>query len=158
MTKHRKKMSYRCNQSNQLLKKKSLTPAQFNYLVDNYYNDYFATEADNQRRRQMRNLINNNKTISQANSNPFIQQHQLTDTTTYFFYMNTYNYRYIVNNKLNPNGTRKVHASVFISGTGCWCDMGCFELQPGQTLAQYVQLCYQSTEGGKPYFIINPNV
>ena len=144
--------SYRCNQSAKLLQKKTLTPQQFNYLVDNYYNQYYATEAITQRRRQMRNLMNNNQTISQANQNPFLAQNRLTNTTTFFYYFNTYTYKYMVNNNLNPNGTRKVHAFVLIASTGCWCDMGCFELQPGQTLAQYVQLCYQSTEGGKPFF------
>lgn len=146
-------MSYRCNQSAKLLKKNTLTPQQFNYLVDNYYNDYYATEADGQRRRQMRNLINNNKTIGQANQNPFLPQNRVTNTTTFFYYFSTYTYKYIVNNNLNPDGTRKVHSFVFITSTGCWCNMGCFELQPGQTLAQYVQLCYQSTEGGKPFFV-----
>ena len=145
-------MSYHCNQSSKLLQKKRLTPVEFNYLVDNYYNDYYATVADGQRRRQMRNLINNNKTIAQANMNPFIQQHKDTNTTTFFYYFNTYTYKYNVNNLLNPDGTRKVRSFVFITSTGCWCDMGCFELQPNQTLAQYVQLCYKSTEGGKPFF------
>jgi hypothetical protein len=144
--------SYRCNQSAQILQKQRITPQEFNYLVDNYYSQYFATEAVTQRRRQMRNLMNNNQTIAQANRNPFLPQNRKTNTTTFFYYFSTYNYKYIVNNNLNPDGTRKVHAFVFISSTGCWCDMGCFELQPGQTLAQYVQLCYQSTEGGKPFF------
>ncbi len=128
------------------------TPAQWNYLVNNYYNEYYATEADTQRRRQERNLRNNNRSIQLANKNPFIQNHQQSGTTTYFFYMNTYNYKYIVYQP-DANGKRKVNAFVFINGTGVWCNMGFFELQAGQTLAEYVQLCYVSKEGEPPYFI-----
>ncbi len=147
-------MSYKCNVSDILLKQNRLNPVHFNYLVDNYYNQYYATEAVTQRRRQMRNLINNNKTIQQANQNPFVKQYQKTGGITYFFYMNTYNYRYIVYPP-NAQGIRKVDSSVLINSTGVWCPMGCFELQPGQTLAEYVQLCYESSEGGPPYFIKN---
>ncbi len=146
-------MSYCWNQNIKYLNKKRLTHQEFDYLVNNYYNQYYATEADTQRRRQLRNLNNNNKSIALNNKNPFIG----SKGQTFFFYMNTYTYKYIV---YQPDsfGKRKVDSFVFINSTGCFCPMGCFELEPNQTLAQYVQLCYESREGGPPYFIKNPPI
>ncbi len=134
------------------LNKKNLTPNQFEYLVNNYYNEYYATEAETQRRRQERNLRNNNQSIFEANKNGLISFDKKMNAVTYFYYFNTYNYKYIVF-KPNPDGSRKVLAFVLINSTGCWCNMGCFTLKPGQTLASYVQLCYQASQNNRvPFF------
>ncbi len=120
------------------LNKKRLTKGEFEYLVNNYYNEYYATEAITQRRRQLRNLKNNNQSIRKANYNPFVYEKNFQ---TYFYYMNTYTYKYLVY-PLLPDGRRKVHSYVLINSAGNFCDMGCFYLNPGQNLADYVNLCY----------------
>lgn len=142
------------NQKIKYLNLQKLNPYQWDYLVNNYYNEYYATEAITQRRRQERNLRNNERSIQEANRNGLIAYSKKTNSQTFFFKMNTYNYKYIVFPP-NASGKRPVQSFVFINGTGCWCNMGCFELEPNQTLAQYVQLCYESKEGGPPYFIKN---
>ncbi len=144
------------NQKIKYLNQKTLTPHQWEYLVNNYYNEYYATEADTQRRRQERNLRNNNQSIREANKNGLLTYDKIHNTVTYFYYYNTYNYKYIVHQP-DPLGFRKVLAFVYITGTNTWCYMGPFTLEPNQTLAQYVQLCYQSYEGGPPFFIKKPN-
>ncbi len=138
-------------QNYRYLNKKRLTQGEFNFLVDNYYNQYYATEALTQRRRQIRNLINNNRSIQQANKNPFIKFDKKTHTQTFFFYMNTYNYKYIVY-KPELDGRRRVQSFVYINTQNVWCYKGEFYLNPGQNLAEYVQLCYQETAYPKNSF------
>ncbi len=134
-----------------LLNKKRLTHNQFDFLVENYYNQYYATEALTQKRRQMRNLMNNNQSIQKANKDYLIEFSKKTNTQTFFFYMNTYNYKYIVYLP-ELDGRRKVQSFVYQNTQNVWCYMGDFYLNPGQTLAEYVQLCYQETAYPKNSF------
>ncbi len=133
-------MSSYWNQNILYLNKKRLNKAEWNYLVNNYYNEYFATEAITQRRRQERNLRNNNLSIQQSNKNGLIKMHQKTGITTFFYYFNTYSYKYDVYLP-KEDGSRKVEAYVLINSTGCWCFMGCFTLPKCQNLARYLQIC-----------------
>lgn len=126
---------------NALLNKKKLTQNQFNFLVNNYYNQYYATEALTQRRRQMRNLMNNNKSIQTSNRDGLIEFSKKTNTQTFFYYMSTYNYKYIVYPE-DIDGRRKVDSFVYQNTQNVWCYMGIFYLNPGQSLANYIKLCY----------------
>jgi hypothetical protein len=71
----------------------------FEYDIYAYYNQYYATAAETQQRRIMRNYLSNQQTIKQYNKNPFIN-----NKSKKFNFLYTYGQTYmIVEDKLKEN-------------------------------------------------------
>ena len=84
-------------------------PAIFNKEVICFYNEYYASPAVTQKRRQLRNYYNNNVTIRQWNRNPFINN----NGKKYGF----------VNGQAETYMTvaEGGYISIYLLINGCWC-------------------------------------
>ena len=92
------------------------TMQQFDYNVYSYYNQYYASAQITQNRRVLRNYYNNQKSIAQANKNPFINN---KGKKFNFLYTNQQNYRII------ENKDKSIDVYIYINN--CWCHMKHFQ-------------------------------
>lgn len=88
--------------------------ADFNYDVVSFYNQYYAPAHTTQRRRVLRNYINNNESIKKFNKNPFMNNNGKT-----FNFLYTYDQNYMIEQT-------KETTKLYININKCWCKMGIF--------------------------------
>jgi hypothetical protein len=114
------------------------TYQQFNRRVYDYYNQYYATEALTLKRRQARNIINNDISIKQNNCNYFIKNS--INKKFYFYNPPDYQYAFIEYNPINKNSKmKKIQQFVLING--CWANQGCFFIGAKRNLQTYLLGC-----------------
>ena len=81
----------------------------FNFDVYSYYNQYYASPYVTQQRRILRNYLNNQQSIKEANQNPF-----LNNNGKKFNFLYTYDQNYMI-------VTQKNTINVFIRINNSWC-------------------------------------
>ena len=87
----------------------------FNYDVIAYYNEYYASPAETQRRRILRNYYSNQQTIKQFNKNPFIN-----NKNKKFNFLYTYEQNYMIVENENS-------IDLYILINKNWCRMAHFK-------------------------------
>lgn len=113
------------------------TYQQFNRMVYDYYNQYYATERTTLMRRLRRNLINNNISIKQNNTNYFIKNG--AGKKYYFYNPPDYQYAFIEYQPNKNNKNKKIQQFIMINS--CWVSQGCFFIGAKENLSVYLLGC-----------------